>query len=224
MVRQVSTTGADSVWEDGIADEEDCEKFLQSQKSKLQASDEEDVDADDDEVDDEDEESDDDDDVEDESADEDEDPSAEAQPEDTKMAKAKAGKTKAESIREVIESLKVKGEELRPKNIIAALEKKGVEVNASQVSITLRSMGVPAIKRGAGKPAKEAKTAEHNGEAKSRIASRVVTPVTKTPAEAVGMDEYGELLDAAAAFMHAAGGFDRATTLLGICNKVMKRA
>jgi len=229
MVRQAGMTGAESVWEDGAADEEGCEKFLQAQKSKLQASAEEDVDADTDEedevADDEDEPSDDDN-VEDESADEDEDedPSAEAQPKGNKMAKAKAGKTKAESIREVIESLKAKGEELRPRNIIAALEKKGVDVNASQVSITLRSMGVPAIKRGAGKPAKEAKTAEQNGESRSRIATKLLTPVTKAAEPAADMDAYGDMLDTAATFMHAVGGYERAVSLLGICNKVMKHA
>jgi hypothetical protein len=217
-------TGAESVWEDSVEDEEGCEKFLQTQKSKLQASAEEDVDADEEDVADDEDEPSDDDSVEDESADEDEDPSAEAQPEGTKMAKAKAGKTKAESIREVIESLKAKGEELRPRNIIAALEKKGVEVNASQVSITLRSMGVPAIKRGAGKSAKEAKPAERNGESKSRIATKLVTPVTKTAEPVADMDAYGDMIDTAAAFMHEVGGYERAVSLLGICNKVMKRA
>jgi hypothetical protein len=224
MVRQAGMTGAESVWEDSVEDEEGCEKFLQTQKSKLRASAEEDVDAEEDEVADDEDEPSDDDSVEDESADEDEDPSAEAQPEGNKMAKAKAGKTKAESIREVIESLKAKGEELRPRNIIAALEKKGVEVNASQVSITLRSMGVPAIKRGAGKPAKEAKTAEHNGESRSRIATKLVTPVTKTAEPVADMDAYGDMLDTAATFMHEVGGYERAVSLLGICNKVMKHA
>lgn len=232
MVRQAGMTGAESVWEDGIEDEGGCEKFLQKQKEKLQASAEEDVDADDEDgdedvADDEDEPSDDDgvEDEEDESADEDEDTSAEAQPEVNKMSKVKAGKTKAEAIREVIATLKAKGEELRPRNIIAVLEKKGIEVNASQVSITLRSMGVPAIKRGAGKPAKEAKTAESNGEAtKSRIANKVATPVTEQHELPADMEAYGDMVDTAAEFMHAVGGYDRAVSLLGICNKVMKHA
>lgn len=226
MVRQIGMTGAESVWEDCAADGEGCEKPAPAQKLKLQASAEEDVDADTDEEEaaDEDEPADDDS-VEDKSADEDEDedPSAEAQPESTKMAKAKAGKTKAESIREVIELLKARGDELRPRNIIAALEKKGVEVNASQVSITLRSMGVPAIKRGTSKPDKETTPAEHNGESKSRIATKLATPVTKTAEPVADMDAYGDMIDTAATFMHEVGGYERAVSLLGICNKVMKR-
>jgi hypothetical protein len=143
-----------------------------------------------------------------------------------KMAKTKAdgSKTKAESIREVIEAKRKAGAELRPRDIIEALNKRGVEVNASQVSITLRNMGIPPLRSGAGAKKKPAATAPavNNGEAeKSRALLKRRAP--EASAAPSGLAETEKLLDAAADFMHASGGYEHAVKLLNMCNRLSHR-
>jgi hypothetical protein len=143
-----------------------------------------------------------------------------------KMARTKAdgSKTKAESIREVIEAKRKAGAELRPRDIIEALNKRGVEVNASQVSITLRAMGIPPLRKGAGAKKKTAAVshAATNGEAeKSRPTLKRRAPeVVEAP---TGLAETEKLLDAAADFMHASGGYEHAVKLLNMCNRLSHR-
>lgn len=245
MVKEVNAP-ADSFWEDGYEDENDCERFLQKQKKSC-ASEAADVDGeydeDDTEVDDEiDEDEDDDsaDETEEEDAEavaeaEEEDPPAEdeeseeAEPEEVTMAtkmtkKTRAGgKTKAEAIREIIERRKSSGDSLRPKDIIDELSRKGFEVNASQVSVTLRNMGVPAAPRGrrpgtkmAPKPAAAA-----GADGKSRAAMK--RGVRSAEDDGEGGLSLSEGLDAAALFADTVGGYDRATELLDACRRMQER-
>jgi hypothetical protein len=253
MVRQVNVTGAESCWDDGFADDEDCESYLRNQKSRTMAEEANaDVDEDDDA-----EEEDDTDDADDDSSDDvtaeaedastedDEEPeeadeseataeedseiASEANPEEgAKMIKAKSGGkgTKADAIRAVIEAKQAAGVEFRPRDVIEALKKKGIEVNASQVSITLRAMGVPALKRGLaakGAPTAAAKpvAAETEEPARRRATAkfRAVEPHAVTNGDGVSSN----MVEQAADFMHAAGGYDEAVSLLNLCRKVMQR-
>lgn len=157
---------------------------------------------------------------------EDETPEA-AQLEDRKMAKTKVkagGKTKAEAIREVIEKRKKAGTSLRPRDIIEELANNGFEVNASQVSVTLRNMGVPAAPRGRAKGSKM-KSAEAPAEAKSRVALKrgVEAKLKAAPAANGQLEETEHLLDAAGEFIGAAGGYEKAVSLLGMYNRLLSR-
>jgi hypothetical protein len=147
-----------------------------------------------------------------------------AKPIGEKMAKAKTSgtKTKAESIREVIAARQRAGKDLRPRDIIAALSEKGVEVNASQVSITLRTMGVPPSRKGGGRAVV---TAETNGEVKSREALKVrgTAKAEKKPPAKAAADVNEQLLMAAADFMRDAGSLERAVSMLQLCSKVMHK-
>jgi hypothetical protein len=245
MVRQTNLTGAESCWEDDADSEADCEKFLQNKaRATFSRAEADEIDEDDDE---EDENSDEDSDEDDadaevgaavddtvpavEASDSSEPPSDTAQLEGKKMAKAKAGgKTKADSIREVIAARQAAGKDLRPKDIIEALEKKGIEVNASQVSITLRSMGVPAIKRGgavAGRASKPAAkpAAEADGEAvKSRATAKARADIADASDESAKTLVMEQLLEHAADFIREAGGFDRAQSALALCHKLIQRS
>lgn len=250
MVRQTNMTEAESCWEDSVDNDETCERYLRRQKEKRAAAAEEledDVEVDESEEETSDESEDElvtaeheadagDDDDEEEDSDEeseDDDPENVAPDEDSatatrgrKMAKTKAdgSKTKAESIREVIEAKKKAGAELRPRDIIEALNKRGVEVNASQVSITLRAMGIPPLRKGAGAKKKPAATghADTNGETeKSRATLKRRAPeVVEAP---TGLAETEKLLDAASEFMHASGGYEHAVKLLNMCNRLSHR-
>lgn len=249
MVRQVNVTGAESCWDDGFADDEDCENYLRDQKSRTMAEEASaDVDEDDDA-----EEEDDTDDADDDSSDdvtaeaedssteedeetedadeseataeEDSEIASEANPEEgAKMIKAKSGGkvTKADAIRAVIEAKQAAGVEFRPRDVIEALKKKGIEVNASQVSITLRAMGVPALKRGvAAKSAAKPVAAETEEPARRRATAKVraIAPHAVTNGDGVSSN----MVEQAADFMHAAGGYDEAVSLLNLCRKVMQR-
>lgn len=157
----------------------------------------------------------------------DEDPVAEAEEDEAeatsheegkKMSKTKAktgGKTKAEAIREVINRRKKAGESLRPRDIIEELSANGFEVNASQVSVTLRSMGVPAAPRGRAKGTKVAKPAAE-AEPKSRVALKrgVGEPSHDGAGDAASM------VDMAVDFLHAAGGYAKAVELLDSISRV----
>ena len=242
MVKQIGPTGAESFWDDDITDDADCETYLQNAREKTDAEvDEEDDDSaeeESDETDEEEEEETAEDDAEvvsaeegEEDNDEEDKPADEtaktmrrktAKPIGEKMAKTKASgaKTKAESIREVIESRRKAGDELRPRDIIAALEKKGVEVNASQVSITLRAMGVPPIKRGKEKTKRV--HAEANGAERSREALKR-TPSRHAPDAPAAMGDTEQLLNAAGKLMRTAGSFESALAALRLYNNVVSQ-
>jgi len=137
-----------------------------------------------------------------------------------KMAKTKTGgKTKAEAIREVIAAKQKAGAELRPRDIIEVLQKRGIAVNASQVSITLRAMGVPAITRGGTGAKKKTPAAPAASETEKNRA----TMKRKAP-EALGgtpeLDATARLLEAAADFMADAGGYEQAVRLLSMCHRL----
>ena len=248
MVRQ-SMTEAESCWDDESSVDSDakCEKYLQSKQKKAQAaaasSDDEDIDEDEEVDEDDDVDEEDDEDNEDADADEaealgkdpevdsDEDDPTEASiteatnPRGEKMAKKSVAgaKTKAEHIREVIAAKKASGAELRPRDIIAALEKRGVEVNASQVSITMRAMGIPAMRKGGGAKPKTAKASTHEEPAETKRATlKRKAPVSESGASS-SMSEIDGQLEAAADFIHTVGGYDRALSLLNLCNKVSNR-
>lgn len=243
MVREVSAP-ADSFWEGSCEDEHDCERFLQKQKkrgvSKEAADEDGEYDESDSEVDDDVDDIDDDEDTENDDEDaeavaeaDDEDPptedeeSDEAEPEDMKMATKTTkktrtgGKTKADAIREVIERRKSSGDSLRPKDIIDELARKGFEVNASQVSVTLRSMGVPAAPRGRRPGTKMPKTAPVSADGKSRAAMKRGVAESDDGEGALSLSEG---LDAAAEFAEVVGGFDRATELLDACRRLRERS
>lgn len=246
MVKQVGPV--ESFWDDDITDDANCEEYLQKARGAAENDADDDDEADDDEENDsaDDESADEEDTAEDDAEeiakttdggdedDSDDDPAEEtatttkrrksAKPTGEEMAKTKAGgKTKAEFIREVIEARRKAGEELRPRDIIAVLEKKGVEVNASQVSITLRAMGVPPLRRGKEK-AKRAPV-ESNGAERSREALKIrgTAKREKLASAASDMGETEQLLNAAADFMHTAGGFEEALAALRLYNNVVSR-
>lgn len=230
MVREIS---AESFWDDGsIDDDENCEQYLKNKSEKL-SDDAEDADDSGEEAeevveeeaqpiaqaDDADGE---------EAEENDEDPADEenleasaAQPRGKKMAKkAVSGKTKAESIREVIEARKRAGKDLRPRDIIEDLENMGVEVNASQVSITLRSMGVPPSRKGgAGKKPAKAR-AEENGEAmrsRATAKAKMVSAKASKSLRAATTGDFAEVyktLTAAQTFVQTAGSLERANQAL----------
>jgi arginine repressor len=242
MVRQTNPTGAESCWEDEPESEAECEKYLHAQSVNSRRDpiadddDEEEENDDADEADTDEDEQDsvaeqtpvtaeDDSDAGDDEDEENDEPADKesAQLKGKKMAKAKTGKTKAESIREVIAARQEAGKDLRPRDIIETLTKKGIEVNASQVSITLRAMGVPAMKRGAAVSKPVAAKPETNGEElKSRVTAKVRAPVAAADV-AVSVDAMDNLLGHAADFIHEAGGIDRARSVLEMCHKVMQR-
>ncbi len=128
-----------------------------------------------------------------------------------KAAKPRAGgQTKAEAIREVIDRRKRAKESLRPRDIIEELTNNGVEVNASQVSVTLRSMGVPPAPKGRIKgtkmPAKDAATPPSRMARKKGVGERPAHDgKSATPASIVEM---------AVDFLEAAGGREKAVELL----------
>jgi hypothetical protein len=131
-----------------------------------------------------------------------------------KMAKPKTrtgGKTKAEAIREVIDRRKRAGESLRPRDIIEELTDNGFAVNASQVSVTLRSMGVPPAPKGRIKGTK-IKPATPGAEPKSRMALK--TGVGEKPAHNGKPADAANMVDMAVEFLKAAGGHDKAVELL----------
>jgi arginine repressor len=146
-------------------------------------------------------------------------------PRGEKMAKKSVtgAKTKAEHIREVIAAKKAAGAELRPRDIIAALEKRGVEVNASQVSITMRAMGIPAMRKGGGAKPKTAKTVTHEAPAETKRATLKLKAPVSEPSVNGAMHAIDEQIGAAADFIHAVGGYERAVSLLNLCNKVSSR-
>jgi hypothetical protein len=101
------------------------------------------------------------------------------------MAEKKTDKTKAEYIRDEIARLKAKGEEkIRPRDIIAALEEKGVKVTAPQVSVTLRDFGKAPGEKPARKTAPVAKKAEKESK---RALAKVAAHAAPRPKKAAGV-------------------------------------
>lgn len=147
-----------------------------------------------------------------------------------KMAKTRTkagGKTKAEAIREIIERRQKAKESLRPRDIIEELNENGFEVNASQVSVTLRNMGVPPAPKGRGKGTAKPAAATPTEEQKSRMAlKRGVSGATK-PQAVAGTDgqlkETELMLDSAAEFVHTAGGYEKAVALLNMYHRIVSR-
>jgi hypothetical protein len=156
---------------------------------------------------------------------EDESVSSPAKPTGMKMAKkASRGKTKADSIREVIEARRAAGSDLRPRDIIAALEKKGIEVNASQVSITLRSMGIPAARKGGGGRPPAVKESGASEEAvKSRATAKARAKDVETDLDGEALHSAESMLDAAAEFIQKAGNFANASAALSLYNRIAAR-
>jgi transposase len=104
----------------------------------------------------------------------------------TKMIASRGtGATKSDMIRTEIAKRQESGDSLRAKDIIATLAKRGVEVNASQVSVTLRNMGVaptrgPNAATPAAKPRVAAKVSTEGGEAPRRGRTPRTTPAAET--------------------------------------------
>jgi hypothetical protein len=82
------------------------------------------------------------------------------------------GVNKSEEIRKAATALKAAGEKPRPVTIIAALEKRGIEVSSPQVSMVLKRMGFrPRRRKKAAKGA--ASLASVNGKAGRGKASKI---------------------------------------------------
>ena len=142
-----------------------------------------------------------------------------------KMAKTKTragGKTKAEAIREVIDRRKRAGESLRPRDIIEELTDNGFAVNASQVSVTLRSMGVPPAPKGRVKGSKAKPAAPAAESPKSRMALH--KGVEDKPAHNGKPKDASAMIGMAVEFLNAAGGHDAAVELLDSVARLSQRS
>lgn len=140
------------------------------------------------------------------------------------------GMTKAEMIRDEIEKRKKSGDSLRACDIISSLSDKGVEVNASQVSVTLRNMGVPSGPRGrTAKPKAAAGEKPTRGRrpkaepASERPLAHYKQGAAKTPKAAPSSNGEAftetEIL-ATSDFVTAVGGAERGTALLRIFSRM----
>lgn len=142
-----------------------------------------------------------------------------------KMAKTKTragGKTKAEAIREVIDRRKRAGESLRPRDIIEELTDNGFAVNASQVSVTLRSMGVPPAPKGRVKGSKMKPAAPAAETPKSRMALH--KGVGDKPAHNGKPKDASAMIGMAVEFLNAAGGHDAAVELLDSVSRLTQHS
>ena len=124
-------------------------------------------------------------------------------------------KTKAELIRDEIAKRKAKGDDpIRPRDIIAALENRGIKVAAPQVSVALRDFG----KKSGEKPAQTSKAAKtaatpKTAEKAPKRATAKLSAGSTTSAPAANEPSY-EALEAAAAFVKTHGGLEQAKSLL----------
>lgn len=149
--------------------------------------------------------------------------------------KKREGMTKAEMIRDEIETRKKSGDSLRACDIIAALKKHGTEVNASQVSVTLRSMGVASTRgKGEKKPAAVATATAKPGaprgrrpkaaavsEGRSFAHHKKGAEKSATPKVMPNGDAFTEAdLTATSDFIAAVGSADRGATLLRIFGRL----
>lgn len=122
-------------------------------------------------------------------------------------------KTKAEHIRDEIARRKAKGEEnIRPRDIIAALETKGVKVTAPQVSVTLRDFDKPKVEKKA-KAAPAAK-AEKKAKEPKRVAVKASAHAapkakkTEWTAAALSVDELSKIGTFVRGFANPAAAID----------------
>lgn len=139
-----------------------------------------------------------------------------------KRQKKMAEKTKAEAIRDEITRRKTQGEEnIRPRDIIAALEAQGVKVTAPQVSVTLRDFNKPAGAKSAkaNKPA----TAAKNAEKSSKRSAAKVSAISEKNTRAASEPSY-TALEAAASFVKTHGGLEQAKNLLDAYAKLFNPA
>lgn len=145
--------------------------------------------------------------------------------------KKREGMTKAEMIRDEIETRKKSGDSLRACDIISALKKHGTEVNASQVSVTLRSMGVASTRgKGEKKPAAATATAtaaprgrrpKAAAEGKSFAHHKKSAEKPAAPKMSQNGDAFTEAdLTATSDFIAAVGSADRGATLLRIFGRL----
>lgn len=233
MSKHANVTGAESCWDDGFEDDSDCEQYLQKQKAKLIAESDDDSDEFEDEEVSEESEEEDTDEIHDSAADDAEDDESEESEETAetdeesedatvakgkKMVKAKTSSkmTKADAIRAIIAAKQEAGVEIKPRDIKAALEKKGIEVNSSQISITLRAMGVPPTRKGSGRRAGSKASSEETAEPKKRATARFKAVAAET-------DGQEAVLDHAADLLKMAGSYDAAVSALNLCRKIMAR-
>lgn len=132
-----------------------------------------------------------------------------------------AKKTKADYIREMIAHLKTKTTEpIRPRDVIAALAKKGVEVTAPQVSVTLRDYEADNKSAKPAKPTKPEVTAK-SGDRPAKPArptaptAEVSRPAMKVrPTDATAHEPSFNELRSVSAFVKFAGGVTAARALL----------
>lgn len=143
--------------------------------------------------------------------------------------KKREGMTKAEMIRDEIEKRKASDDSLRACDIIAALKKRGTEVNASQVSVTLRNMGVASMRgKGEKKPvaavaaAPRGRRPKAEAEVKSRVHHKAAaTEKAPLPRVVKNGEAFTEAdLTATTDFLAAVGGAERGATLLRIFGRM----
>lgn len=133
-------------------------------------------------------------------------------------------KTKAEWIRDEIAQRKADGaENIRPRDIIAALAEKGVTVTAPQVSVTLRDFDKRPGEKSARAPKVAAKTAEKAKAREPKRATAKLSAVSAKQAPADNKPSY-EALEATAAFVKTNGGLETARQLLDAYAKLFNPA
>jgi len=144
--------------------------------------------------------------------------------------------TKADSIRATITKMKAAGNDaIRPRDVIAALEKQGITVTAPQVSVTLRdwdkqsdkpprvakvlTAAVAATK--SEKPGKATTTAESAARrAANKVRSVEAAPQAQPQAQPVSGTVYPGLMQTAA-FVKSVGGTTAARELLSVFEQLM---
>lgn len=133
-------------------------------------------------------------------------------PAQKKRQKKMAEKTKAEAIRDEIARRKTQGEEnIRPRDIIAALKEQGVTVTAPQVSVTLRDFNKPADAKTA--RANRPVVAKKNTEKPLKRSAAKVSAVSEKNTRTASEPSYAAL-EAAATFVTTSGGLAQAKNLL----------
>jgi hypothetical protein len=124
-------------------------------------------------------------------------------------------KTKAELIRDEIDKRRAKSDDpIRPRDIIAALESRGIKVAAPQVSVALRDFDKPKTD----KAAKTSKASTPEATTKTeqtpkRAAAKVRSAVLPKSASAANEPSYAAL-ESAASFVKGSGGLETARQLL----------
>lgn len=115
----------------------------------------------------------------------------ETKPTAVKARAAKDGAVnKSEEIRKAATALKAAGEKPRPVTIIAALQKRGIEVSSPQVSMVLKRMGFrPRRRKKAGKAAGSVSAVSNASRAKgSKISVEELVAAKKAISRLGGLD------------------------------------